>query len=484
MPIAEPKLLGHQTPRYLIVPDCVSNAAHEAIDFYHRLGMKLDPWQQLSLRSGLGEDELGEWVALLVAILLQRQNGKGNVAEARGLAGLFLFGDQKIIHSAHRQDTAMSAFKRVKMLIEGSYDLSRRVKRMPESNGEALVELMDGRVWEFRTRGRDGGRGLSAQTLFLDEALEMELEVMADLLPTLLAVPGAQVWLFSTPPKLWGQYLTQLRARVLAGEVTNRAYLEWSNPKGADLTDPAVLAAANPALGIRLTLAKLNLLRDELGDELFARECGGIWPEPTAGDWLVIPQQRWEGREVPPDSQIIGRPAFGVYVPPDRSYSAIAAAGARENGGRQIEVTAKDGVVDFRPGTGWIVGRLLELERHKPCVVVIDDKAVAEAAEAAGLVVHRASVGDVVTGCQALYDGVAGADEETADVHHIGQQDLTDAVAGAVKRVVGGSWAWDRRAATVDISTIAAASLAVFGLGSPRVHRPERVNRIPLAAYA
>ncbi len=483
MPIAGPTLLGHQEPRYLFVPECTSNAAHEAIDFYQRLGMKLDPWQKLSLRSGLGENDLGEWVALLVAILLQRQNGKGNVAEARGLAGLFLFGDQKIIHSAHRQDTALNAFKRLKILIDGSYDLSRRVKRMPESNGEALVELMDGRVWEFRTRGRDGGRGLSAQTLFLDEALEMELEVMADLLPTLLAVPGAQVWLFSTPPKLWGQYLTQLRARVLAGETENRAYLEWSNPKGADLTDPAVLAAANPALGIRLTLRMLQLLRDELGDELFARECGGIWPEPAAGEWLVLPEQRWTDREAEPDSQIVGRPAFGVYVPPDRSYSAIVAAGAREDGGRQIELTVRDGVVDFRPGTGWIVGRLKELEQHDPCVIVIDDKAVAEAAESAGLVVHRSSLGDVVTGCQALFDGIAGADVDAADVHHIGQKDLTDAAAGAVKRNVGGSWAWDRRAATVNIAPIAAASLALFGLGSPRVHRPT-ANRIPMAAWA
>ncbi|MEV6633888.1 hypothetical protein AB0M54_24365 [Actinoplanes sp. NPDC051470] len=469
MPLAAPVLIGHQRPRHLIVPECHSNAACETIDLYHQLGQKLDPWQELGLHSGLGEDSLGEWVALLIAILLQRQNGKGNVAEARGIGGLFLMGDTKIIHSAHRQDTAMNAFRRAKMLVDGNYDLSRRVKRMPESNGEALIELMDGRVWEFRTRGRDGGRGLSAQTLFLDEALEMELEVMADLLPTLLAVPGAQVWLFSTPPKMWGQYLTQLRKRVLASEERDVAYLEWSNPKGADLSDPAVLAAANPALGIRLTLRMLELLRRQLGDDLFARECGGIWPEEEdAGKWLAIPKTAWSGAEVDEKSQIVGRPALGVYVPPDRSYGAIAAAGSREFGGRQVELTSNEDVVDFRPGTRWIVSRLKQLEKHNPSVVVVDDKATAEEAEAAGLVVHRASVGDVVTGCGLLFDGVAGPVADARDVHHIGQKELTDAAAGATQRKVGQSWAWMADA------PLPAASLALFGHSTPRIHRPDK----------
>jgi hypothetical protein len=162
MPLAAPVLMGNQTPTHLVVPPFHSNAAAETIDLYHSLGERLDPWQQTSLHAGLGEDPLGEWAAFLVALLVQRQNGKGNVAEARGLGGLFLFGDPKIIHSAHRVDTATNAFRRVKQLIDANHDLSRRVKRMNESSGEAFVELMDGRMWEFRTRGRDGGRGLSA----------------------------------------------------------------------------------------------------------------------------------------------------------------------------------------------------------------------------------------------------------------------------------------------------------------------------------
>jgi hypothetical protein len=475
MPLAAPVLRGNQQPRYLIKPQAVSSAAVETIELAASVGLKLDPWQQLCIDSGLGEDRFGELVAFLVAIMVQRQNGKGGITDALELAWLFLFGDPSIIHSAHRVDTATGAFRRVKRLIDGSDDLSRRVKRMNESSGEAFIELKNGQMCEFRTRGRDGGRGLSAGKLVLDEALEMELEVMADLLPVLLAIDGAQVWLTSTPPKLYGQYLTQLRKRALNGEAEgNTVWAEWSNPSGVDLSKPEVLAAVNPALGYRLTLAKLNVLLRELGPELFASECGGIWPEEENAGWAVISKDAWQAARVSVESQIVGRPAFGVRVSLNRSYAAIVAAGAREHGGKQIELTVNESdVVDFRPGTAWVVPRLKELEKHDPSVLIIDDKAIADEAENAGLVVHRATVSDVATGHALLFDGIAGHDLEGRDVHHLDQRELTDAVRAGGERKIGTSGkAWAAIDPAVEIVPIEAADLALFGHSTPRVHRP------------
>lgn len=210
-----------------------------------------------------------------------------------------------------------------------------------------------------------------------------------------------------------------------------------------------------------------------MSPEDFARERLGIWPRWT-GDgipqWQVIGEDQW-GDALDPTSQLDGRPAIGVYVPPDRSYAAIGLAGAAAGGGRHIEVAGNGRTLDYRAGTGWVVARLLELETHRPSVLVIDDKALADAAEAAGLAVHRASPGDMVTGCQLVYDGVSGPDVDARDVRHIGQAELTDAVRGAVKRDIGGSWAWARRDLAVDVTTLAAVSLALFGHCSPRVHR-------------
>lgn len=67
----------------------------------------LDEWQRFALDCMLGERADGKWAAFETALIVPRQNGKGSVLEARELAGLFLFGEQLILHSAHEfQDGA------------------------------------------------------------------------------------------------------------------------------------------------------------------------------------------------------------------------------------------------------------------------------------------------------------------------------------------------------------------------------------------
>lgn len=465
-------LLGRQTPTFELVQPAVSSAAVEVIEHYESLGQRLDPWQKHVIGAHLAEDERGDWSAPEAALIVQRQNGKGGVTEAEELGGLFVMGERVILHTAHRIDTSKAAFKRTLELIEGSDDHMRRVKRINKVNGEEAIELLDGATLKFRTRTSSGGRGLTGDRVTLDEAQELNPAQMDALVPTILARPNPQIVYTATVPAFAGQFITMLRKRAYAG-AAGLAYCEWASERGVDVDDPRVLAEVNPAYGIRVTPRTLAIARGALGEEGFLRECCGIWPSEPDEEWLVISADAWEAL-LDRKSQLGGPPAYGVYVPPDRSYAAIAAAGVRAGGGRHLEV------VEYRAGTGWIVGRLKELERHKPSVTVVDDKAVAEAAEAAGLEVHRASLGDVVTGCQLFYDGVA--DEAMRDVHHIGQDVLTAAVAGAVKRNVAGSWAWDRRAATVDICPLAASSLALFGHATPRIQRQEAV--MPWVMYA
>lgn len=475
-------LLGPQWPPFALVPESYTTAAaRELADFAVMYGQPPDEWQANTLEIGCGERQDGTWAAQEVAVLTQRQNGKGGVFEPRGLGGLFLLGERRIIYTAHNIDTAKMAFGRCVDLVDGCDDLRRRVKRVNKTNSEEAIELLDGAELQFRTRGRVAGkgRGFSCDCLFLDEALYLRQEALDALMPTMLARPNPQIWYLSTPPEDGEAALMTIRDDGLAG-VPNMAMALWCNEPGADLTDERVLAYANPAWGIRLNQQVMEVLRRRLGDEGFARECGGIWPRRGVAEWLVIPEAAWEAAEAR-GSQLVGRPAYGVYVPPDRSCAAIATSGVSSVGGRHIEVTGDaDQVLDYRPGTRWVVGRLQELERHRPTVLVVDDKALADEAEAAGLTVHRASVGDVVTGCQLLFDGIAGADVAARDVHHIGQPELTDAAAGAVKRDVGGSWAWARRDLSVEVAPIAAGSLALFGHCTPRVWRRDRT---PAAAF-
>lgn len=94
-------LLGHQRPRHLSLPPRVTSAGSDATELAARAGLMLDPWQSLILDGALGERADGAWAAFETAIVVSRQNGKGAILEARELAGLFLFGEELILHSAH-----------------------------------------------------------------------------------------------------------------------------------------------------------------------------------------------------------------------------------------------------------------------------------------------------------------------------------------------------------------------------------------------
>jgi hypothetical protein len=477
-------LAAAERPRMLHVPRYSTSAGDEAVDLAASAGLFLDPWQKFVLRHSLGEREDGRWSAFQVGLVVARQQGKGTVLEARELAGLVLFGEKQIVHTAHELKTSMKHFQRLVRLFDGSDDLRSKVKQVVNSNGKEGLRMANGAVLECLARTKNAGRGFTGDLVVLDEAYALTDEQMEASMPTMLATDNAQVWYTSSPPldADSGRILMQVRDRGESGDAQRMAWFDYGlagsleKLDGIDLDDQDNWYAALPALRSgRVRAENVQVMRDLLTDKGFAREILGIWPpKPSQAGFRVIGEQPWTDA-CDPASQIEGRPAFGVYVPPDRSYSAIAAAGARVGGGRHIEVTGKltggVHVIDHRPGARWIVDRLKQLEAHTPSVVVVDDKAIAEECEAEGLVVHRSSAGDVVSGCQSFFDGIAGDDPAGRDVKHLGQKAMTDAVAGAGTRKVGNSWAWERHEVTADIAPIAAASLALFGHGTPRIHR-------------
>src|SRR5690606_13570601 len=120
-------LMGVQEPRIWLSPEAKSSAGQEAIDLAAACGLILDPWQELCLHEALKEsDELVQlesgawvkkWAASSFGLVVSRQNGKGSILEALELAGLILFGERLIIHSAHEFKTAVNGMERLESLI-------------------------------------------------------------------------------------------------------------------------------------------------------------------------------------------------------------------------------------------------------------------------------------------------------------------------------------------------------------------------------
>lgn len=459
---------GVQRPRVSLVPESVSSTGVEAVELARMAGLVLDPWQELVLSVALGERADGRWSAFEVGLVVPRQNGKGSILEARELAGLFLLDERLIIHSAHQFDTSLEAFRRLLALIEGCPDLERRVKRVSRSHGEEGVELKDGSRVRFRTRTKGGGRGFTGDCLILDEAMILPEQMHGALLPTLSARPNPQVWYAGSAVDQevheHGRVFARVRERGLAGKDGALAYFEWGPEyETPDLVpveamdDRDVWARANPGLGIRISAEHVGFERASMDPRTFAVERLGVgdWP---AGDGSenVIDLEAWMGL-VDADSRIAGSVCFSFDVTPDRSYAAIAAAGARPDGVLHVEV------VDHRRGTGWLVERFAGLIAKHPTLGVVCDAAgpagsLIQDLTAAGVPVATVTAGEHAQACGRLYDATV-----QGTFRHLGTPELTAAVRGAARRQLGDAWAWSRKHSGVDISPLVACTLALWG---------------------
>ena len=470
-------VIGSQRPRICSVPDYASSSGDDAVELAAMAGLILDPWQQYVLRNSLGERADGKWAAFEVGLVVPRQNGKGGILEARELAGLFLLGERFIVHSAHQFDTAIEAFRRLLDLVDGSPDLSRRVKRVSRSHGDEGIELVGGQRIRFRTRTKGGGRGFTGDCLLLDEAMDLPEEVHGALLPTLSARPNPQVWYCASAVDQdvedHGMVLARIRERGMAGEDPSLAYFEWSADLDIDKLVPADLdsvdhyAQANPALGIRITERHIRNEALSLDPRTFAVERLGVgdWPRIDSEAKHIIDMDRWhECTDL--DSAPLDPVCFAFDVTPDRSTACVAVSGLRSDGLPHIEV------IEHKRGTRWVVATVARLaKQHHRSIVVCDAYGPAGSLltelENLGIEVLVTSAGDQAQACGIFYDAVM----DSKTLRHLDTPELTAAVDGATTRQLGESWAWSRKKSTVDISPLVAATLALWG-SSQRPARP------------
>lgn len=444
---------GVQLPRVRSVPPYEETSGHEAIELCDAVGVHLDPWQKHVLVGALGERQDGGWSAFEVALIVSRQNGKGEVLLARQLAGLFLLGERLIMHSAHEYKTAAEAFTRIKQVVDNNDELRREVKTIRTSHGEEGIELRNGNRLRFVARSKGSGRGFTADCVILDEAYELGPEQMAAMLPTLSARPNPQIWYASSAGMESSSQLRQVRARGVKGDSSGLAYFEWSADPRADPDDREAWAQANPALGIRISESFIQLERDAMPEVEFKRERLGIWDDAATN--AVIPMDVWEGL-IDRASQPLDPVTFSVDIAPDRSASSIGVAGRRADGAWHVEVA------DNRLGTAWVVDRLIEMRRWSQQPVRIDKGSAAASLiptlVEAGVAVQTIGTSEHAQACGGFFDAVLAG-----RVRHIDQSPLTAAVHGARKRPLLDAWAWNRKDLTTDITPLVAVTLAMHG---------------------
>ena len=449
----------------------------DCIEVAESAGLSLDAWQQLCIQLGLGKTETGAWAAFQVALIVARQNGKGSILEALELYWLFVSEERLIGHSAHEYKTAMEAFRRVLFLITNTDWMRKRVKKVINTNGEEGIELLTGQRLRFLARSKGAGRGFSFNKLVWDEGYALTAEQQEAQLPTLSAIPDAQLWLTSSPPldSTTGAAMFRIKRGVEAGTAESTVMLDYGAAGSLDniaeiaLDDRETWKRTNPAFGIRISMAAIERERSSLGDVGFARERLCIWPPDLSAGFTIISKEQWErlcdalsGQE----TALTGRPCLAVSVSPRSAGQvrcSIGLAQVRQDGKVHLEL------IKTGPGTAWAIPDLVTLRASlDPCATIIDPGSpagslVAEA-EAAGLDITPMSARDVAAAFGMIYDAANAADSEDPSVVHIGQPEVAAAVAGAGKRPVGDGHAWDRRNVNTDITPIDSLTQALWGL--------------------
>lgn len=478
---ATAELLGAQRPRVSSVPGGDDAAGVEAIELAAAAGLILDDWQQFALRASLRErlrPTLGRrkrdlaWSAFEVGLIVPRQNGKGSILEARELAGLFLLGEQLILHSAHEFKTAQEAFRRVLTLVENTDDLRKRVARIRTSHGEEGIELIGGQRLRFVARSTGSGRGFTGDCVILDEAYRLPPEAIGALMPTLSARPNPQLWYTSSAGHLDSDVLRRIRERGIAGDSERLCYLEWSAPDNADPTDRQAWAQANPALGIRISADHIAVEQESMPPREFARERLGIWDDPDAGGRTVWPVDAWtdcaDASATIPDTAEL---AVAVDVSWDRTRAHAAVAAIRPDGLRHVQLIASG------DGTDWVVPFLLDSQaRRRPLSVAVQGSGAPAASliedlERAGLPVVVLNGADIAKACGGMHDAVIAG-----RIRHVGEPVLQQCVSAAVARPMGDAWALDRKRSPIDISPLVACTQALWALEAQQGRTPSIIN--------
>lgn len=477
-------------PAHLWVPERRGSYLDEVADVADLIGRPLDAEQRIAVDAKTSYGPGGDWLTLETLLKEPRQNGKtAGVETPIVLTDLFVWGADRIAWTAHLFKTTREAFEDHDRLISGCPEFSKRVLRISYAHGEESIQLKTGARIDYLARSKGGGRGLGGKRVVIDEALFFAATAAGALLPILAARENPQIDYLSSAAKIESDLLRDLTARGRAGGDPSLILVEFcapgsfadpgcstprcTHPRGASgcvLDSEAYLRAANPAVRSgRIRMSFLRAMRRTLTPVEFAREFLG-WDEAGADTASPIPVAAWLAR-VDPQSTIVGRRVLAFDVSPDRSSSAIAGAGRREDGATHVAL------VDHRPGTGWVVERLQELlERRDIAEIVLDSASPAAALLpdllAAGLTVRSASnehgqlvvmsARDMGRACGGLQDGVTG---DAPDVWHRGDPIVTTALEGAQRRDIGdGGWGWDRKRSDVDICPLVAVTEAVWGL--------------------
>lgn len=457
-------MFGQSSPR--IQTTTFSNypsKGQEVIDFAEAIDLPLLPWQKHAITDLCRVTPDGKWASPTGVVLVARQSGKTHLMRMRMLAGLYLWNERLQVGVAQNRDIALETFRALVEIIDGFKWLRKEVKSVTRANGREEILLKNGCRYKVLAPTPGSARGLSVDTVFLDELRQHKtFDAYAALAYTLNARPNPQMLGFSNAGDAQSVVLNTLRDRALKvieqGAEDNITWLEWSASPNRKLNDPEGWAEANPALGHTIQIQNLAA---RMGDDpaLIQTEMLCRWVETLSSPW---PHGAFNSctvfdLELKPD-----RPTFmGFELSPDRTSWSLAGAQILDDGNYGI------GIMDYQESDEpWddlkIADRIGHWVRKYDPVTILGNKfssdSVVAKLNAAGIRAETIQGAKYYQACDEMLGSLAGN-----RISHSNQEILTTSMNACVKKAneSGGWYVQRKKPAVAAISAILALHKAI-----------------------
>lgn len=427
-------------------PGVVRSSGPDAVELAGHCGVLCDEWQGDELHWSLAETSAGFWAASEIDLICARQNGKNVILEVRELYGLIVLGE-RILHTAHLFPTAKESYAALETMVRAHPDIAAQLvdHHASPASGYDMTFRSGGRI-QYIARSRTSGRGFRGiDLLVFDEAQDLNDDAQGALLPTIASKPHAQTWYQGSAPDIGSVVLHRIRTAGRSGSEGRVSYAEFSADPDVDLDDREQWAQANPAFPHRISEETIESERRQMSPEEFARERLSVSPDlieaggPFGDAWAAVNDA---------DAAAVAS-AFAFDVNPERSAAGIAVCGP-------VGVLE---VVDYHPGTGWLVERIVELHERYDKPFAVDARGPAgsfvDELRRRGVTVIELQSTDMTRAAGDFFDAVFDAAFTVRN-----NADLDRAVAGAVKKAVGDAFVWGRKSSHSDICLLVAVSIA------------------------
>lgn len=465
---------GPCEPTFLTGRSDLPTLGPQVVEIMRRLGTPALPWTRQALDVLYEHTPTREGPRFRfreAVITVPRQSQKSTIAMAVLVHRCVVLTDlpQNCVYSAQTGHDARRKFTDDFWPILARSKLQKLVTRTRRSSGHEALWFGASRI-EAISSNQEAGHGRVVDLAVVDEAFADEDDRREQaLLPAMLtrdAHTGGTPMLFicSTAGTDTSTFLKRKvdvgRESVRSGRDGGIFFAEYGLPDDVDLDDEGLWYAHHPGLdGGLISIEAIRHLRTTMTDSEFRRSVGNQW---VANNELLIPFDTWQSVKDTVASP--ERPHFGVDMNPERTHCSIAAADPRGH----LEL------VDHGGGTGWVPARCKHLLSTNPGARLVVDghgpvgTLLPELERQCGL--RRLKVvtsTELAAASATFYDGVI---EGWLCVRpHL---DLDVAVAGAKKRMRSDAFIWARGRATVDLSPLVAASLAVWFARNYRPPRP------------